>query len=165
MLFFLFNANLIWPEGDFVTYLGQYSVDTYLDTNEQDYNEHENKQAFDEYATRALPSISIKRRFKMNEPILLSEVFEITDNDGYIYDSTVREFVDNATGTPKKGVVHILSIKNHLGFEYMNEVYDKETETFLFPLSGQQTVQFKILDSYNVEVDYTCTIGVDLVPD
>lgn len=165
MLFFLFNANSIWPEGNFVTYLGQYSVDTHLDANEQDYNEHGDKQAFDEYATRALPSLSIKRRFKMNEPILLSEVFEIIDNDGYIYDSTVREFVDTATGAPKKGVVHVLSIKNHLGFEYMNEVYDKETETFLFPLSGQQTVKFKILDSHNVEVDYTCTIAVDLVID
>lgn len=139
----------------------------------KDYNADADKQEFDAYASRKQPTAVTKRSVKEHTSMCLLDCFDITDDDGYQFDSVSYHFdgqtytgqFKNGSGEVQNGVVKILSIKDSAGREYIDDtsVYNKTTGEVMFPHADTYAVQLDIFDCYTVETNCTCYVAADLL--
>ena len=132
---------------------------------QEHYDDHADKQAFDDYASRKPPTATVDSRAVAGEEVyLLGMTICVSDCEGHYYYPDVNAFAKVDSDEIVGGTVKVLSITNSAG-EDCTDWYHKDTDTITFERQGIYQIELYARDYYGVETKFICDIPVDLSPD
>lgn len=149
-----------WPsgEGSVVTDIGDRTAGSIDNSQTGGVN-----PAFDEYAKRQPPTVTITGTAIEEAEVDLIAVMKITDSEGGVWESSAGVFIGD-DGAQHPGSVQVISIRAE-NADTKNPEFDPATGHTVFGQAGLYTVDLRILDRYSVAASFSVPIVVDFAPE